>query len=59
MKDMQMKKEIVLSLKPMTKTSKLNDLAKKSKEDVFRRVHNPKWPRWRLEGVFTWTVNIC
>ena len=29
-KDMQMKKEIVLSLKPMTETNQLNDLAGKS-----------------------------
>ena len=29
MKDMQMKKEIVLLLKPMTKTSQLNDVARK------------------------------
>ena len=28
----------------MTKTSQLNDLAGKSKEDVFRRVFCPKWP---------------
>ena len=33
------KKEIVLLLKPMTKTSQLNG---KSKEDVFRRVLSPK-----------------
>ena len=31
-------------LKPMTKTSQLNDLAGKSKEDVFRRVLSPKRP---------------
>ena len=43
-KDMQMKKEIVLLLKPMTKTSQLNDVARKSKEDVLRRVLSPKWP---------------
>ena len=28
----------------MTKTSQLNDIAGKSKEDVFRRVLSPKWP---------------
>ena len=28
----------------MTKTSHLNDIAGKSKEDVFRRVLSPKWP---------------
>ena len=34
-----MKKKIVLLLKPMTKTSQvLNDIAVKSKVDVFRRV---------------------
>ena len=33
------KEEIVLLLKPMTKTSQLNG---KSKEDVFRRVLSPK-----------------
>ena len=44
MKDMQMKKEIVLLLKPRTKTSQLNDVAQKSKEDVLRRVLSPKWP---------------
>ena len=35
MKDKKIKKEIVLLLKPMTKTSQLKG---KSKEDVFRRV---------------------
>ena len=40
MKDKKIKKEIVLLLKPMTKTSQLNG---KSKEDVFRRVFSPKW----------------
>ena len=40
----EMKKEIVLSLKPTTKTSQLIDLAGKSKEDVFRRVLSAKWP---------------
>ena len=39
MKDMKIKKEIVLLLKPMTKTDQLNG---KSKEDVFRRVLSPK-----------------
>ena len=39
MKDKKIKNEIVLSLKPMTKTSQLNG---KSKEDVFRRVLSPK-----------------
>ena len=39
MKDKKIKKEIVLLLKPMTKTSQLNG---KSKEDVFRRVLSPK-----------------
>ena len=39
MKDKKIKKEIVLLLKPMTKTSQLNG---KSKEDVFRRVPSPK-----------------
>ena len=34
-------KEIVLLLKPMTKTSQLNG---KFREDVFRRVLSPKWP---------------
>ena len=41
MNDMKIKKEIVLLLKPMTKTSQLNG---KSKEDVFKRVLSPKWP---------------
>ena len=35
MKDKKIKKEVVLLLKPMTKTSQLQG---KSKEDVFRRV---------------------
>ena len=39
MKDRTIKKEIVLLLKPMTKTSQLNG---KAKEDVFRRVLSPK-----------------
>ena len=39
MKHENEKKEIVLLLKPMTKTSQLNG---KSKEDVFRRVLSPK-----------------
>ena len=39
MKDMKIKKEIVLLLKPMKKTCQLNG---KSKEDVFRRVLSPK-----------------
>ena len=38
----EIKKEIVLSLKPTTKTSQLNDLAGKPKEDVFRRVLRAK-----------------
>ena len=38
MKDMQMKKEILLLLKPKTKTSQLTDLAGKSKKDFFRCV---------------------
>ena len=38
MKEMKMKKEIVLLLKPMTKTSEQNG---KSKEDVFRCVLSP------------------
>ena len=38
-------KEIVLLLKPMTKTSQvLNDIAVKSKVDVFRRILSRKWP---------------
>ena len=41
MKDIKMKKEIVLLLKPMAKTSQLNG---KFEEDVFRRVLSPKWP---------------
>ena len=44
MKGMQMQKEIVLLLKPMTKTSQPNVVARKSKEDVLRRVLSPKWP---------------
>ena len=40
MKHENEKKEIVLLLKPMTKTSQLNG---KSKEDVFRRVFSLKW----------------
>ena len=39
MKDMKIKKKIVLLLKLMTKTSQLNG---KSKEDIFRRVLSPK-----------------
>ena len=39
MKDKKIKKEIVLLLKPMTKTSQLNG---KSKENVFRRVPSLK-----------------
>ena len=39
MKDKKIKKEIVLLLKPMTKTGQLNG---KSKEDAFRRVLSPK-----------------
>ena len=39
MKDKKIKKEIVLLLKPMTKTSQLNG---QSKEGVFRRVLSPK-----------------
>ena len=39
-----MKKEIVFLLKPMTKISQLDDIAEKSKEDVFRRALSPKWP---------------
>ena len=54
MKDKKIKKEIVLLLKPMTKTNQLNG---KFKEDVFRRVPN-SLSRWRLEGVFSWTVSI-
>ena len=38
------KKNILSLLKSMTKTSQLNDLAGKSKEDVFRRVLCPKCP---------------
>ena len=38
MKEMKMKKEIVLLLKPMTKTSEQNG---NSKEDVFRCVLSP------------------
>ena len=38
------KNEIVFLFKLMTKTSQLNDIAGKSKEDVFRRVLSPKWP---------------
>ena len=54
---MKMKMEIVLSLKPVTKTSRLNG---KSKENVFRRVLSPKWPfKMVVEGVFSWTVSIC
>ena len=44
MKDMQMKNEILLLLKPMTKRSQLTDVAGKSKEDAFRWVVSPKWP---------------
>ena len=51
------KKEIVLSLKPMTKTSRLNG---KSEENVFRRVLSPKWPfKMVVEGFFSWPVSIC
>ena len=39
MKDKKIKKEIVLLLKPMTKTSQLNG---KSRQDVFRRLLSPK-----------------
>ena len=39
MKDIKIKKEIALLLKPMTKTSQLNG---KSRQDVFRRVRSPK-----------------
>ena len=39
MKDKKIKEEIVILLKPMTKTSQLNG---KSKEDVFRRVLSRK-----------------
>ena len=58
---MQMKKEIVLSLKPMTKTSQINDLAGKIHGRCLqtRTQSQMAFPRWRLEGVFTWTVNIC
>ena len=61
MKDMQMKKEILLLLKPMTKTSQLIDVAVKSKKDVFRCVTQSQMAvqGWQLEGVFTWTVSIC
>ena len=38
-KDMKIKKKIVLLLKTMTKTGQLNG---KSREDVFRRVLSPK-----------------
>ena len=43
MKDMKMKKEIVLLLKPMTKT-RLSQLNGKSREDLFRCVLGPKRP---------------
>ena len=60
-KDMQMKKEILLLLKPMTKTSQLTDVTVKSKRDVFRCVTQSQMAvqGWQLEGVFTWTVSIC
>ena len=41
MKELKMKKEIVLLLKPTTKTSQLNG---KSREDLIRCVLGPKWP---------------
>ena len=43
MKDLQMKKEIVLLLRPMTKTSQLNDISGNSKEDV-SDAYSVKWP---------------
>ena len=45
MKDIYLKKVIVLLLKPMTKTSQvLHDIAVKSKADFFRRALCRKWP---------------
>ena len=38
-----MKKEIVLLLRPMTKTSQLNDISGNSKEDV-SDAYSVKWP---------------
>ena len=50
-------KEIVLLLKPMTKTSQLNG---KSKEDFFimRTLSQMAFQDGRLEGVFSWIVSI-
>ena len=54
MKDLQMKKGIVLLLKLMTKSSQLNDISGKSKEDVSDAYPVPNGlSRCRLEGVFT------
>ena len=54
MKDLQMKKEIELLLRPMTKTSQLNDISGNSKEDVSDAYSVPNGrSRCRVEGVFT------
>ena len=54
MKDLQMKKEIELLLRPMTKTSQLNDISGNSKEDFSDAYSVPNGrSRCRVEGVFT------
>ena len=43
MKDLKMKKEIALLLRPMTKTNQLNDISGNSKENV-SDAYSVKWP---------------
>ena len=57
MKDKKIKKEIVLLLKPITKTSQLNGKSREMFSDAFSVPNS--FSRWRLEGVFSWTVSNC
>ena len=50
-------KKIVLLLKPMTKTSQLNGKSREMFSDAFSVPNS--FSRWRLEGVFSWTVSNC
>ena len=50
-KDMKIKKEIVLLLKPMTKTSQVNGNPRKMFSDSYSVPNSLS--RWRLQGVFS------
>ena len=51
MKDKKIKKEIVLLLKPMTKTSQVNGNPRKMFSDSYSVPNSLS--RWRLQGVFS------